>query len=209
MTRIFFFLAALTLCATPALAITYYEDPVYKPVSPEDHHPMEDMIMMAEEGDIRAQYILGDLFAKGKGGFVKSEEKASKWFQMSARNGNGFAFIRLAALAKHSKKWGEAYQWYSLAIDRLPFGNDRKWASTQRDLLEKEKKVDSNDIKAARKAASDWKDKASDLLKEDQASYPAKKAENDAKREAEAAKAAKSAPKKSEPPKPAEGEKAQ
>lgn len=206
MTRTLFFLPVLFLLATPAQAITYYEDPVYKPVSAEDHHPMEDMIMLAEEGDIRAQYILGDLFAKGKGGFVKSEEKASKWFQMSARNGNGFAFIRLAALAKHDKKWTEAYQWYTLAIERLPFGDDRAWANKQRDALTKDQKVSKDDIKAARKAVDEWEDKAESLLKEDRDMYAAKKIENDAKRAAEAAKAA---PKKTETPKAAEGEKAQ
>ena len=60
-------LIALVLLAPPARAMEYYSDPVYKLLNKDDHHPMEDMVNLAEQGDTRAQFIMGDLYAKGKG----------------------------------------------------------------------------------------------------------------------------------------------
>jgi TPR repeat protein len=170
--------ACLWLAAFPALAgIEYYEDPVYKSLNAEDHHPMEDMLLMAEEGDARAQFILGDLYAKGKGGFERSSKKARHWFGESAKNGYSYSFIRLAAMAKHEKKPVEAYQWYTLAL-KYSSGKERAWASEARTQLEKEAKLIPEELKKARDQAQDWDtQKAQEIKEAKAAANAAKKAE--------------------------------
>ena len=120
--RILPFMPALLLVAlviaAPAHAqekITFFEDPVFKPLNKDDEHPMADLILLADQGDTRAQFILGDLYAKGKGGLVKNPQKARHWFNQSAISGYGASLIRLAALAKRDGNIIEAYSWYDLA----------------------------------------------------------------------------------------------
>src|SRR5205807_2654695 len=85
-------------CAA-AGGIHYYEDPVYVKINKDDQHPMDDLITLAAEGDARAQFILGDLYSKGKGGLAKNRVKARYWFEISARHGFTPSFVRLGALA--------------------------------------------------------------------------------------------------------------
>ena len=138
-----------------AATIRYYEDPVYKPLAAEDPHPMEDLVNLAEQGNARAQYILGDLYGKGKGGLGKNRVKARYWFETSARGGYTMAFIRLAAMAKREKDYIAAYKWYSLSADN-GVGRERKWAQKSRELLAKDKKLSRDDIREAREAVNNW-----------------------------------------------------
>lgn len=134
--------------AASAEQIKYLSDPVYEKMAPEDPHPMEDLVLMGEEGDARAQFILGDLYGKGKGGLPRNIKKSREWFEKSARGGYAQSFIRLAALEKRVKKPEDAYKWYTLAIDALPSG-ERKWAQTARDALAKEHSLTAAQIKSA------------------------------------------------------------
>ncbi|HRI77164.1 MAG TPA: hypothetical protein PLX33_09265 [Alphaproteobacteria bacterium] len=154
---------ALTLFAHSAAAetIKYLSDPVYEKLAAEDPHPMEDLLLMGEEGDARAQFILGDLYGKGKGGLPRNIKKARGWFEQSARGGYAQSFIRLAALEKRVKKPEDAYKWYTLAIEALPSA-ERKWAQTSRDALVKEHSLTPAQTKAAKAAASAWKKAAAE-----------------------------------------------
>ena len=171
MKKIFAATAVLMLISVPARAedIKYFEDPVYQGVSADDHHPMEDMIMLADEGDLRAQYIMADLYAKGKGGFAKNEKKAKEWFEKSAMNGYPFSFIRLAAMAKHNNKPVEAYQWYTLGLEYINHGPDRKWASQARAALVENKKLAPEEIKEAVKNAGLWEKESADKMRMERA----------------------------------------
>ncbi len=151
----------LPAAAQAAEQIKYLSDPVYEKMAPEDPHPMEDLVLMGEEGDARAQFILGDLYGKGKGGLPRNIKKSREWFEKSARRGYAQSFIRLAALEKRVKKPEDAYKWYTLAIDALPSG-ERKWAQTARDALVKEHSLTAAQIKSAKAAASAWKKAAAD-----------------------------------------------
>lgn len=146
----------LIAAAAPAQAekIKYYEDPVYKPLNKDDSHPMSDLIALAEGGDSRAQFILGDLYAKGKGGLVKNIQKGGYWFEESAKAGYGPAFIRLGALAKNNKDPVAAWSWYDLGGD-LARGADARYARKARD--EVAGKLSSEQLGTARGMASDWK----------------------------------------------------
>jgi hypothetical protein len=160
--------ALLLTVATPCHAeIRYFKDPIYKTLAPEDHHPMQDMIDLASNGDAEAQFILGDLYSKGKGGLVKSIATGRTWFEKSAYNGQGIAFIRLAALAKKAEDFKSAYQWYVLASDSLS-GDARSWAFDQRKILVKEKKITPQDIRDAAKAAREWRQQMDQRQREEE-----------------------------------------
>ena len=144
------------LLPAPALAeLSYFKDPVYQTLATEDTHPMSDMIALAKSGDAQAQFILGDLYAKGKGGLEKSPRLAKGWFEKSAFNGYGAGFIRLAALAKREKDLKTALQWYLLAEDHLK-GAQRTWARAQKKDILAQKKLDRKDIAAAENFARGW-----------------------------------------------------
>ena len=148
---------AILARAFPATAIPYYPDPVLEATGDHDPHPMTEMIGLAKNGDARAQFILGDLYSKGKGGLAKNEKKARYWFETSARNGYAQSFIRLAALAKRRDNFIDAYKWYTLGIEKLRSGPVQKFAIDQRNKLATDRKLGKNGIKTARADAEEWK----------------------------------------------------
>lgn len=151
------FLALLMLSVSVhAEEIQYYQDPVFKRTSKDEPHPMEDIIALAEEGDGLAQFILGDLHAKGKGGYPKNEKEGAAWFEVAAKSGYHAGFVRLAAIAKRKDDLVAAYKWYTLALDKFSFGKERSWAVKERDALVSDKKLSENDIEKARAAAREW-----------------------------------------------------
>ena len=154
-------LAALHITAPAAQAekIKYLADPAYATMAPEDPHPMDDMKALAKEGDLRAQFILGDLYSKGKGALKKDTKRARYWFESSAFNGYSESFIRLAAMDKRAKNPEEAYKWYTLCIEEMS-GDHRKWCDKSRAELAKSAKLTREQIKSAKKKADSWfKDK--------------------------------------------------
>jgi Sel1 repeat len=161
MKRIFLPAFALMIAATPALAenaamMKYQEDPVYKSIAPDDPHPMEDMIKLANECDARAQYILGDLYAKGKGGLPKNAKKGAEWFEKAARGGYPQAFVRLGALSKRAEDYAGAYKWYMLGAEYAP-GAWRTQAQKSADALAERGAIDRDGIFEARKDVNLWK----------------------------------------------------
>jgi TPR repeat protein len=156
----FICIAALLLLCLPVAAqagLKYMPDPVYKPLDPAEDSPMQDMLILAEDGDVRAQYILGDLYSKGKGGLPKDFKQSARWFDLAAKNGYYEALVRLGALAKRQKKPVEAYRWYALAAEHLGHGPWRKHAAAEKDAIKKESELTPEDLTAARKAANLWK----------------------------------------------------
>jgi TPR repeat protein len=150
-------LCSLFLPVVPAKAeLSYFRDPVYKTLAPEDHHPMQDMIDLAAGGDAQAQFILADLYAKGKGGLEKSPRLARGWFEKSAFNGYGAGFIRLAALAKKEKDLKSALVWYTLAAEHTG-GEHRRWARQQIKNIESGKELSAQEMSEAKKTARGWR----------------------------------------------------
>lgn len=181
-------LAGFVLASTApanAAGVSYYPDPVYKRLNDDDPQPMEEMLELAGEGDPRAQYILGDMYQKGKGGLAKSAKESRRWLEESAMHGYGQSFIRLAAQAKRDDNAAEAWQWYTLAIDALS-GKEEDFAIQARKDLVDEYKLTREDISAARKAMNEWKDQRDQKLR-DEASA-AKKAPAEKASEPETAK---------------------
>lgn len=140
--------------------IPVHSDPVYKPLYEEAEHPLAVLIDMAEEdGDARAQFILGDLYSKGKGGFAKDLEEAARLFEASARSGYIHSYLRLAALAAKRGDRIAAYQWYYLGEDRAT-RSDKELRDFMRarmdDLKSGKKALSRDDTRLAVKNGKDW-----------------------------------------------------
>lgn len=158
---------ATLLCASlPARAeLQYYPDPAHKKLAPDEPMPMDDMVDLAKDGDPRAEFILGDLYQKGKGGLEKNLKESHHWFELSAMHGYGQAFVRLAAQAKHAGDTQLAWQWYTLAIDALD-GAAQDYAIQARRDLQEQSKISREDMDAARKSMREWKDLRDKTLRE-------------------------------------------
>lgn len=192
MRRIFSICLVATVLAMPAYAegtakksLIYYDDPVYKQIAEGDEHPMSDLLHLADKGDTRAQFILGDLYAKGKGGLVRDEKKGAHWFEESAKNGYGPSFIRLAALAKRRNDPIAAWSWYDLGSSYAE-GRDARYASRARDALEKKAGLSTEDISAARKLSAEFRRAREEAEEKREAAARAQREEAEAKRQAAA-----------------------
>jgi len=162
--RVLFFAAAMIFALAPfarAEEMTYFSEPVYQQLNPDDPPPMQDMADLANDGDVRAQYILGNLYAKGQGGLPKDEKLARHWFGQSAALGYFPSFIRLAALAKRRDDKIEALMWYTLASDNMD-GEWRKHAKDEIAELTKDKKLTSDEKDQLRKQINVWKSASRD-----------------------------------------------
>jgi len=170
--RHFLFLIIAALLCLPAQAfaadapskkptkIPVYPDPIYKPLYEDAVHPLAVLIEMAQQdGDARAQFILGDLYSKGKGGFAKDLKEAASWFEASARSGYIHSYIRLAALATKRGDRIAAYQWYYLGEDHAS-RKDRDLRDFMRarmdDLKSGKKPLSRDDIRLAVKNGKAW-----------------------------------------------------
>lgn len=138
------------------IPISYASDPIFTPIYPEEEHPLQGLFNLAQDQDARAQFILGDLFSKGKGGIAQNMKYADLLFQHSAKNGYPEAFIRLAALAQQSEQYQEAYKWHRLSIERQKTKDLRNWSRKEIKVLTKNKLVSFAEKKQARKDAKTW-----------------------------------------------------
>lgn len=170
--RILFFTVlvafAVSLGGASVNAMEYYPDPVYEKLAPEDSHPMEDMIALAKDGDLRAKFILGDLYYKGKGGLAKDIKKSREYFEDAAIHGYGYSLIRLAAMEKREKKPLEAWKWYTIAIKYYDQGEElRSFVLKSRGELTEKNKITEVDIKKMSKVVKEWEEKREKILSDE------------------------------------------
>jgi len=164
-------LACLTLLALPMAAkadLKFFEDPAYQQINKDDPNPMQDMIDLANQGDPRAQFILGDLYSKGQGGLGRNRVKGRYWFETAARNGYTMAFIRLAAQSKRAHDVDSTYKWYALAAT-YGTASEQAWSKDQLNQLVQSAKLTKKDIKEDDLLVKDWLQKSVGLLKEQKA----------------------------------------
>ena len=134
----------------------FFSDPLFEPLFEGGEHPLQDLINLALKDDARAQFILGDLYSKGKGGFKKNIERAQSFFERSAKLGYKHSFIRLAALAKKEEDFITAYKWYNLAIDYFPHGDLRLYIVRAMNKMSRDQKMNKKDIRMAKRGSKDW-----------------------------------------------------
>ncbi len=78
---------------------------------------MEELITLADSGDVIAQEKVGTSYMKGTNGVSKNQQEAIKYFEMASNNGSGMASYQLGkayengnGVEKNLKKAKEYYQ---------------------------------------------------------------------------------------------------
>jgi TPR repeat protein len=76
---------------------------------------------LAEKGDPRAQYLLGQLYAKGLG-LAPNPYEAARWYRRAAEQDDPESQAALGQSYEYgrgvSRNYGEAARWYRMAADR-------------------------------------------------------------------------------------------
>lgn len=142
--------------------ISFHSDPLYTPSYEGATHPLGYLENLATNGDARAQFLMGDLCSKGKGGFKKDLKVAQDWFEKSARQKYPHSYVRLAALAKRQEKSIEAYQWYILGL-KVAKKKDKRlytYIKDQMVALKENAALEKDDIRKAEKDAKAWRKNA-------------------------------------------------
>ena len=78
---------------------------------------IEEWITVAENGDEKAQFILGTIYRIGNEGVNKNINKAIKWYSLAAEKGNAYAQYNLGKIYESEKgsiDYKLAAKWYLL-----------------------------------------------------------------------------------------------
>jgi hypothetical protein len=117
---------------------------------------------LAEDGDDRAQYYLGNMHRAGLG-MERDFATAAEWFRRAATQGNAEAQYNLAWLYQQGKGVAEspalAYRWYALADKWLGPSAHRRQAREAMEALEG--RLSAEQIATAREWVQDWSPGAS------------------------------------------------
>ncbi len=130
MRRFAFLAVALAVLAPPAWA--GFETGWYAYTAGDYETARLEWLPLAEDGDVRAQFQLGVMFANGKGVEPDAAE-AARWYRMAAEQGHAPAQTSLGALyytgkgVKHDH--AEAVQWLQRAADQANIGAQLKFGA--------------------------------------------------------------------------------
>lgn len=113
---------------------------------------------LAEQGDARAQSIIGLMYAKGQG-VPQDPGEAAKWYHLAADQSDAEAQYGLAFLYATgdgvAQDYVAAHMWFNLASARLPVSDARRrLAIANRDAMET--KMTREQIAEARQRAREW-----------------------------------------------------
>jgi len=116
---------------------------------------------LAEQGDARAQLILGLMYAKGEG-VPQNHREAVKWYRLAAEQNDAQAQYELAFLYAIgdgvAQDYVAAHMWFNLAGANLPASDPRRrQAIANRDAVES--KMTREQIAEAQERARDCKSK--------------------------------------------------
>jgi len=116
---------------------------------------------LAEQGDARAQSILGSMYAKGQG-VPQDHGEAARWYRLAADQNDAQAQYELAyryALGDGvAQDYVTAHMWFNLASVNFPASDQhRRQAIANRDALEI--KMGREQIAEAQQRAREWKPK--------------------------------------------------
>ena len=116
--------------------------------------------LAAEQGDASAQYNLGALYYQGQG-VPTDYTEAVKWFRLAAEQDHANAQLNLGAMYGNGKGVRrdnvQSHMWLNLAASRLPSGEDRDMAVSNRDIAEG--RMTPAQVAEAERLAREWKPK--------------------------------------------------
>ena len=114
---------------------------------------VKDLLRLAEQGNGKAQYVLGAIYYAGKG-VKKDYKKAVKWTRLAAEQGNSKGQYNLGTLYLNGrgvrKDYIKAYMWFSLSGMQ-----GDKAAIKERDRLQRQ--LNPMELKKAQQLANHWK----------------------------------------------------
>ena len=116
--------------------------------------------LAVEQGNANAQNNLGVMYHDGDG-VTQDYAEAVKWYRPAADQGMTKSQINIGFMHQYGKgvtqDYVQAHKWYNIAASRLPPGEDRDMALSNRDLVEKQMTPDQ--ITEAERLAREWKPK--------------------------------------------------
>ncbi len=121
---------------------------------------LQEFKPLAEQGDARAQYLLGVMHHKGWG-IPQNDAEAAKWTRLAAeqelaeaQNNLGFMYGTGRGVPQD---YVQAHMWYNLAASRFARGSDRDIAVEARDNVAA--RMTPAQIAEAQRLAREWKPK--------------------------------------------------
>ena len=116
---------------------------------------------LAEQGDVRAQLILGLMYARGEG-VPQDHSEATRWYRLAADQSDAHAQYELACLYALgdgvAQDYVAAHMWFNLASVNFPASAPRRrQAIANRDAVES--KMAREQIAEAQQRAREWKPK--------------------------------------------------
>ena len=83
--------------------------------------PNDDIVALAQQGDAKAQYNLGEMYATGKG-VAQNHKQAAAWFSKAAEQGDAAAQLRLGVHYEFGigmpQDFKQAFTWISKAAEQ-------------------------------------------------------------------------------------------
>ena len=108
---------------------------------------------LAEQGDAKAQYNLGQMYYEGQG-VPQDHKEAVKWYRLSAEQGDASAQFHLGTFYEQGQgvpqDYVSAHMWWNIAGS-----NGFKSAVKNRNIVEK--KMSKQQIEKAQRLARNWK----------------------------------------------------
>ncbi len=101
---------------------------------------LRELRPLAEQGDAKAQYILGLMYGNDQG-VPQDYAEAVKWYRKAAEQGDAKAQTNLGVMYSMGQgvlqDWVRAYAWYDLGASSSPHGEVRDKAVKYRDIYAK------------------------------------------------------------------------
>ncbi len=115
---------------------------------------------LAEQGDTKAQFVLGSMYRDGRG-VAQSNDEMLRWWRMAAEQGNFDAQYALGNMysggLKVPKDHVLAYMWFDILAARATVGFLGKIAESNRNALKPF--MTPNEIAKAKELSADWQSK--------------------------------------------------
>ncbi len=121
---------------------------------------LQEFKPLAEQGDARAQFTLGFIYANGLG-VPQDYAKAATWYRKAAEQGNAIAQFNLGFIYDEGRAvpqdYVRAHMWFNLAASRSEPGADQDRAVKNRGIVAA--KMTPAQIAEAQRLAREWMEK--------------------------------------------------
>lgn len=135
-------------------------DDAFNAYSAEDFGAARTMLKrLAQDGDIRAQYLLGRIYSEGEG-VSKDDAEGAKWYRLAADRGDIVSQLALGTMYVNGRgvkrNLIQAYSWFTIVSHNGDRGITSQ-ALKVRDLIEQT--MTTREIDQAEEFAAAWKPK--------------------------------------------------